>query len=410
MRFFLLILSIVIFSSNIQASQKRKVLIIGIGGVRSDALQQANTPNIDALTANGFYTYESWHRGITSPAPAYSTIMCGVEYDKHGVTSNTYAGSNYNTYPYFPTLAKSCLPNLYCVQIVQWAPMSDNLYNDGWNNKIKVQYGIGSQSISAAQTQLANSNLDLLFVAFEEADIAGHSTGFSPVNASYISAIETVDGEIGTIITALHNRANYANEDWIILLTTDSGGIGTGHGGNSDQERLIWWIGSGNTFVSKQLTNVTDPGSVSIGNYNATIGAESPGQYDIAVTALDHLLRGSSCSPTINPSWNLDGRSWLDSLHQEVTGIISPASKTMEVKVFPNPATNIVSLWFENEHNETISYRVLDIAGKLICENTTNYNLSKNKLNIDLSKYPKGIYFIELTIGSNKISKKIILD
>jgi membrane-anchored protein YejM (alkaline phosphatase superfamily) len=35
------------------ASQPRKVLIIGIDGVRTDALQQANTPNIDALIASG---------------------------------------------------------------------------------------------------------------------------------------------------------------------------------------------------------------------------------------------------------------------------------------------------------------------------------------------------------------------
>ncbi len=409
MRFFLLILSVVIFPLNIQASQPRKVLIIGIAGIRSDALQQANTPVIDGLIANGFYTYESWHRGITLSAPAWSTTMCGVEYDKHGVTSNTYAGSKYATYPYFPTRAKSCLPNLYSVQIVQWAPMSDNLYNDGWSNKIKVQYGIGSQSVSAAQTQLANPNLDAMFICFDEADIVGHASGFSPGNSSYISALETIDGEIGSVVTALHNRTDYANEDWIILITTDYGGIGTTHGGNSVQERSIWWIGSGNFVLSKQLTAVTDPGSVAIGNYNASIGAKSPGQYDIAVTALDHLIMGSSCNPTINPAWGLDGKSWLDSIHENALGIKS-LSNNINVKVFPNPTTNVVSLWFGNECNENTSYKVLDLIGKIVCENTLSCTTSKNKLNIDLSNNPKGVYFIELNIGSKKVTKKIILE
>ena len=87
---------------NAFASQKRKVLILGLDGVRSDALQLANTPNIDELIANGFYTYDSWCLGITVSGPSWSTIFTGVWYPKHGVTDNSFAGSQYNTYPYFP--------------------------------------------------------------------------------------------------------------------------------------------------------------------------------------------------------------------------------------------------------------------------------------------------------------------
>lgn len=407
MKFFLFFF-IFILIGDTHASQKRKVLVIGIAGVRSDALQKANTPSMNALIANGFYTYESWHRGITLSAPAWSTLMCGVEYNKHGVTSNSYAGSNYTAYPYFPTRAKSCSPNLYAVQIVQWAPMSDNVYNDGWDKKIKVQYGIGSQSVAAAQTELANSNLDLLFICFDECDVVGHSTGFSPTNTDYIAALETVDGHIGSVITALRNRVDYANEDWIVLITTDYGGIGTGHGGNSVQERKIWWMGSGNSPVSKQLTGVKDPGSVSIGNYNPILGAQSPGEYDIAVTALDHLLRGSSCNPTINPAWNLDGRSWLDSLHVEETGGIIFTDSKINVKLYPNPAPGIVSLYFENEKSEPVSYRVTNMTGIIISEGKNTG--SKNKLTLDLSKKPKGVYSIELTVGLNKIIKQLLLN
>ena len=35
---------------------EKKVLIIGIDGVRSDAFIQAQTPNIDALIENGIYS------------------------------------------------------------------------------------------------------------------------------------------------------------------------------------------------------------------------------------------------------------------------------------------------------------------------------------------------------------------
>lgn len=403
------LLAFLIFNGSILASQKRKVLIFGVAGARSDAFQKANTPTIDNIISNGFYSYASWHRGHTLSAPAWSTIMCGVEYNKHKVEDNTYTGNDYANYPYFLTRAKSCVPNLYSAQIVQWAPMSDNLTNDGWSKKIKVTYGAGDQSVSAAQTQLANPNLDVLFVCFDEADIVGHTTGFSPDNADYVKAIETIDGHIGSILTALHNRANYADEDWIILLTTDYGGIGTTHGTNTDQERTLWWVGAGNRKGTRQAPSNDDPGSIAMNNYNPVKGAKNPGQYDIAVTALDHLLRGSSCTTPINPAWNLDGKSWLDSLHTDSpNGIIINKKEPLNVTVFPNPSSEVVTMWLENENNEKVSFRIRNELGQEILLNDHAGIVNKNKLNLDFSNQSPGIYYIELLIGQETVTKKIV--
>ncbi len=392
------------FITSLWASQPRKVLIIGIDGLRTDALQQANTPYLDALIASGFYTYESWHEGITVSGPSWSTIMCGVEFPKHGVTSNSYSGSNYNNYPYFTKRAKECLPDLYQVQIVQWAPMSDNVYNDAWDQKIKVCDGCGANSVSAAQTQLQNANLDVMFVYFDECDLTGHSTGFSPLNPAYINAIQTVDGHVGSIMNALQSRPNYAQEDWIVLITTDHGGIGTGHGGNTSTERKIWWIGSGNYPVANQLTGVSDPGSYAMGNHNDVTALGNPSQADIAVTALDHLFRGTECDP-FNPTWDLDGQSWLDSLHVEApVGISENKPKEMSIKLFPNPTTDFLSVWFENEKNETIIPLIYDQLGNQVMDfKFTNVNL--NKLNIDINKLAKGAYYLTVNIGGNNITR-----
>jgi hypothetical protein len=390
--------------TNLWASQPRKVLIIGIDGVRTDALQQANTPNLDALIASGFYTYESWHQGITVSGPSWSTIMTGVDFNKHGVTSNSYSGSNYNTYPYFTKRAKDCLPNLYQVQIVQWAPMSDNVYNDAWDQKIKVCDGCGANSVSAAQTQLQNPNLDVLFVYFDECDLTGHATGFSPLNPAYINAIQTVDGHVGSIITALQNRPDYVAEDWIILITTDHGGIGTGHGGNTNTERKIWWIGSGNNPVANQLSNVVDPGSLAIGNFNPAVAYGNPSQDDIAVTALDHLFRDTQCDP-FNPSWNLDGQSWLDSLHVETTtGIEENQPKEMSIKMYPNPTSDCLTVWFENAQNEEIHPMIYDQLGNQVLD-VKMVQINQNKMNIDVSKMAKGAYYLNMIIGSNNVTK-----
>jgi len=402
------ILSLLLIT-NLWASQPRKVLIIGIDGVRTDALQQANTPNLDALIASGFYTYESWHQGITVSGPSWSTIMTGVDFNKHGVTSNSYSGSNYNTYPYFTKRAKDCLPDLYQVQIVQWAPMSDNVYNDAWDQKIKVCDGCGANSVSAAQTQLQNPNLDVLFVYFDECDLTGHSTGFSPLNPAYINSIQTVDGHVGSIISALQSRPDYVAEDWIILITTDHGGIGTGHGGNTNTERKIWWIGSGNNPVSNQLTNVVDPGSLAIGNFNPAVAEGNPSQDDIAVTALDHLFRGTQCDP-FNPAWNLDGQSWLDSLHVEnPVGISENVIKEASIKIYPNPTSEILTVWFDNPLNTEVFPVIYDQLGNQVKE-FKFVSVNQNKLNVDVSKMAKGAYYLNMNIGDLTVTRMFTVE
>ncbi len=395
--------------ANLWASQPRKVLIIGIDGVRTDALQQANTPNLDALIASGFYTYESWHQGITVSGPSWSTIMTGVDYNKHGVTSNSYSGSNYNTYPYFTKRAKDCLPDLYQVQIVQWAPMSDNVYNDAWDQKIKVCDGCGANSVSAAQTQLQNPNLDVLFVYFDECDLTGHSTGFSPLNPAYINAIQTVDGHVGSIINSLQSRPNFVAEDWIILITTDHGGIGTGHGGNTNTERKIWWIGSGNNPVSNQFTNVVDPGSLAIGNFNPALAEGNPSQDDIAVTALDHLFRGTQCDP-FNPAWNLDGQSWLDSLHVEnPLGISENIMKDATIKIYPNPTSDFLTVWFENPLNTEVYPTIYDQLGNQVLD-IKFISVNQNKMNIDISKLAKGSYYLNMNIDNETVTRTFVVE
>ena len=47
-------------------------------------------------------------------------------------------------------------------------------------------------------------------------------------------------------------RPDFVEEDWLVLVTTDHGGIGTVHGGNSMEERRVFVIASGES-VTPQL-------------------------------------------------------------------------------------------------------------------------------------------------------------
>jgi hypothetical protein len=88
-----------------------------------------------------------------------------------------------------------------------------------------------------------------MFLHFDDVDHAGHSDGFSPNVSQYITAIEGVDALLAPIIQAISLRPNYANEDWLILITSDHGGVGTSHGGTSIEHQNVVVIASGNSIT-----------------------------------------------------------------------------------------------------------------------------------------------------------------
>lgn len=414
MRKITITLAFVLAAIATMASQRRKVLIFGLDGIRSDALQLANTPNIDTLIATGVFTYDSWNMGITVSGPSWSTIFTGVWYPKHGVTDNSYAGSNYNQYPYFPTRAKQINPNLQSVQMVTWSPMSQQVYNDGFNKKLIRQNNL-NDLYSTVEAEFADPNLDVMIAYTNIVDGVGHSTGFSPSNSAYMQMVEDVDAWVGRVMDALEARPDYANEEWLILLTTDHGGLGTSHGGNSDEERHIWWIASGKNVQQKQYFG-TDPGSYTMNN-NPVVPekvTKVPVLADIAVTALHHLVYDAGIRPddkTIAPGsiWNLDGKSWLDSIFIQTAPpptSIANTSSDLDFTIYPNPASDLVTLWINGKGN-AISYQVINIEGKVVTE--AAHRVGSPKVNIDLSRQPAGNYFIHVKAGDRKGFKKITL-
>ena len=76
-------------------------------------------------------------------------------------------------------------------------------------------------------------------------DGAGHGTGFSATNPVYLAAIEASDLYVGQMLTAILDRPTFAIEDWLIVVTTDHGGLGTGHGPMDADNQTIWFLAAG---------------------------------------------------------------------------------------------------------------------------------------------------------------------
>jgi predicted AlkP superfamily pyrophosphatase or phosphodiesterase len=238
-------------STHISGNNKR-ILFLGLDGTRTDALLAANTPTIDSLANAGL---RHWHvdRGVnTVSVPGWSTILHGVMPAKHGLTVNNFAGNHYDEYPDMLSHIGNAIPGLNLYTISHWQGFLD--ITSGQNYCYATSND--DELTAKADTLLTSFNPDVLLVHFDGPDDEGHSTGFSPNNAAYLKAIESCDKNIKKILERVKHREQTTNEQWMIVMCTDHGGEGKGHGGqdNLPQTRYVWYIVTGQGITPAELT------------------------------------------------------------------------------------------------------------------------------------------------------------
>lgn len=256
----------------------RRVMIIGLDGVRPDALQQAATPHMDRLIANGAVSFSaSTHlTGITSSGPGWTSILTGVEVEKHNVTFN---GLYDNIDRAFPTVTMRAqeLLGARISMTSHWPDIVVGITEPEARGEYRLAF---DKEVSEHVAEVVGlDQADLYFVQFDDIDDAGHTTGFDAANSEYIDAIELTDSYVGTIIDAVAARP--ADEEWLFLMTTDHGGEGTQHGAQNAANRTIWVIVSADGVIQGKLSNAT--------------------HMDLHPTALRWL------GAQIDPVWELDG-------------------------------------------------------------------------------------------------------
>ena len=322
-----------------------KVLIIGIDGCRSDALEKANTPNLDSLREHGISSLTSWQLGKTKSGPGWSSMLTGVWDEKHNVSNNRFSNHNFENYPFLPSYLKRLDASKSSALVVGWKGLFQISKNKCWDKCIK---GKNDNDCQAQILKLVcEMNYDLNMVHFNDVDFAGHTTGFELNNAKYIKAIEEVDLKIGELLKAIKNRPNAKNENWLILSSTDHGGRGKHHSGNSIEERKIWWIASSKDLQKMEIV-ANDPGSYFYENMSidSSIINFYPSIVDITATAINHVFPNLTNKDF--QAWGIDGRSWLNFNIEKTVDFYSESSTQQttqkECKYFNNACSIEITL------------------------------------------------------------------
>lgn len=273
----------------------RRVLFIGIDGCRADAVAEAMerglAPQLKALCEgeHGLFSRTAYAGGeLNTPThqptvsgPGWSSLLTGVWMDRHKVKDNRFLGARFQTYSHFMRRIKEVQPKAFCASFADWPPIHQFIADgsrEGGTEFLDVKFTCAPDASrhfidnpekdievrDEALKTLRTQDPDAMFVYFGQVDEFGHGAidsraSFSPDSALYLHAIGLVDSHIGELLRAVKARPKFAEEDWLVLLTTDHGGKGNSHGGDSDLERNIWLMAQGRHLDKAALTTQPVP-------------------------------------------------------------------------------------------------------------------------------------------------------
>lgn len=273
---------------NKKSELAKKVLFVGYDGARADLLvnvlqshpeedlqdyssyvsghaPSAVASGIRDLVLNDGKIYLAYAGGllgekneqVTETAPGFTSIATGVWSEEHGVTNNE-CTKNFATKTFmYEAAATQKMRSMFAAS---WGGYFEKTFVDEIsalkeNSEVPMTYARCASDLEtfytvkdALRAEGANER-DVIFCTFEATDVNGHYTGFSSTNYRYLNGFRDEDEYAHELINTIHARPTYAQEDWLIILATDHGGLGKNHGGQSIEERTTW------IATNKELNN-----------------------------------------------------------------------------------------------------------------------------------------------------------
>ena len=247
-----------------ETKERKKVLILGYDGFREDGLSNIsdarNSAVLSIMDSGGLYHSYAGGTGenlqATSTSPGWTSMLTGGWFDYHGIHEN---GIEKNDVPtLFETAAQQGYSTVF---ISSWRDHFDITYKkDIEEAKLRNELSqyIPAENDEDSKNQAIKAiqqNTDIIMAIAEYTDIAGHSTGYGNDNPLYQEACQNADQWGKEILNAVMARETYQNEEWLIIITTDHGGIENSHGSQSKEERKTWFTINQSIAIDEEMLN-----------------------------------------------------------------------------------------------------------------------------------------------------------
>ena len=216
--------------------QAEHIFLIGFDGWGSYCMDSVEMPATRALMEQGCYTLKKRTVLPSVSAPNWASMFMGATTELTGWTNNgeraplepAYVNEN-GVFPTIFSLIREQMPEAKTACIFEWGGIRPLVDEKAIDHCVQLK----PEDIAAASAEHIKSvKPDFMAIIYDDPDHVGHSKGHD--TAEYYARMEELDGCLAEIIAAIKEAGIY--DDSIIIVTSDHGGIGYGHGGQSMME------------------------------------------------------------------------------------------------------------------------------------------------------------------------------
>lgn len=256
----------------------RNVLIIGIDGFRSDAMQKETTPFLYDLSKKKTTYFNDNHtvESIPSSGPNWASLLIGAHWCKHKVSGNDFKEPKPFHYPSFFHYLESADSTIYTASVVNWTPINKNIIStqlDYSSDRDLVDSEVFEEAKQLLYDKKTHDSA-VLFLHFNEPDAAGHDYGFSASVPEYAATLRTTDDYVNQLFDIVEKKRE-GGENWIIFILSDHGGEGKTH--SNIFVRTFW-----KEHIFRTIFYAHHPSLV----FDSTLVSSQP---DLAPTLLDFM-------------------------------------------------------------------------------------------------------------------------
>ena len=227
-----------------------KVILITIDGMRVDGFLQCGNPFVEELKKLATYSLNGVNVMPTDTLPCHMSLFTSTTPEIHNTRSNTYQRPTQRVKGFVEQL---CAYGKHTAMFYGWDEMRDvirpggliflqlyssytNNYTDAFMTERTIEY-------------IKKEKPDFLFMHLDKTDNVGHHEGW--MSESYLKAVSDAVECVKTVISEL-------GDEYSVIVTSDHGGVGTDHGGDSPAERTIPAFFVGEPFeAGKELESIS---------------------------------------------------------------------------------------------------------------------------------------------------------
>ena len=218
------------------------VIVVGIDGAGA-FIRDAVTPAFDRIFADGAVTYGALASKPSISAECWGSMLHGVKPNIHRLTNSIVDAVHYDPNSEFPSVFRVIRendPDACLASFCNWNPINFGIVDDA-----------ATRQGTAHDEELTDMICDcikadqpeFLFVQFDSVDHMGHAHGYG--SPEHLAQIDLCDGLAARIYAAAEEAG--IMEDTLFILTADHGGFDHGHGGDTDEEKYVFFAATGKT-------------------------------------------------------------------------------------------------------------------------------------------------------------------